>query len=701
MANPRDKDGRPLDDEVINRLMHGEEVGGDRKLDPRWKAAAEAAKGEAMDVNINGRQTGLLYSRLVQNIKLAEKDRDKHWEYFLLMRDPEEGVRAVTGEDLDSAEADQGHVRFRLKTEAGERFHDFTSKNKGQPMAIVLDGYITSSPNINQAIRTDGVIEGTFTKTQLDRYVLVLRSGALPATLKKDPVSENTMGPTLGADTVRWGTISVGIAFLAILLFMLVYYRFAGVVACVALLANLLLTIAFMVLVQATFTLPGLAGLVLMLGMAVDANVLIYERLREERDRGASLALAIRNGYDRAFPTIIDTHLTSIFTAIVLYVVGNDQLKGFGISLTIGLIISLFTSLYMTRTMFDFWLAKNWLHKLSMLRMLSKPNIDFMAIRYYWFAATIILTVLGASVFMYRLDKGGLNIDFTGGTAYGGELAKPISASQLRQLLGEDRQKEVLRVKEVKQSDTEGKNFLITYEGMEQPQKVVMDKPTTEADVLRRASLLPESAVEQIFVSGDRYTEGDKSSLFNLRTSEKSADLVQVSINRLLSDLPASTGLPKDMLKKIDLANFQIQPGGKEVLLTFTDPKTGKPDYASRAQVTMHPPTRARAPGPQDCRRTARARRTGSRERRPLPVDGPAASRGGRSRPARQTLCRRRSKSSPRGRSPNDWRTSTASLRPRRSSGPSTPSWRAGRPSCSISGSGSATGPSAWPPCFA
>src|SRR6202030_2151542 len=133
---------------------------------------------------------------------------------------------------------------------------------------------------------------------------------------------------------------------------------FAGMVACVALMANLLLTIAFMVLIQATFTLPGLAGLVLMLGMAVDANVLIYERLREERDRGASLALAIRNGYDRAFPTIIDTHLSSIFTAIVLYVVGNDQLKGFGISLTVGLIISLFTSLYITRTIFDLWQSK-------------------------------------------------------------------------------------------------------------------------------------------------------------------------------------------------------------------------------------------------------------------------------------------------------------------------------------------------------
>src|SRR6185503_20545893 len=139
---------------------------------------------------------------------------------------------------------------------------------------------------------------------------------------------------------------------------------FAGLVACVALLANLLLTVGFMVAVHAAFTLPGLAGIVLMLGMAVDANVLIYERLREERNKGANLATAIRNGYDRAFYTIIDTHLTSIFTAIVLYAFGNDQLKGFGISLTVGLIISLFTSLYMTRTIFEIGLAKRWFTEL-------------------------------------------------------------------------------------------------------------------------------------------------------------------------------------------------------------------------------------------------------------------------------------------------------------------------------------------------
>src|SRR6202011_4285117 len=289
---------------------------------------------------------------------------------------------------------------------------------------------------------------GGFTKKEVDRLVTILRAGALPATLIPTPVSENTMGATLGEDTIRKGTIAVGVAFVVVLAFMVVYYRFAGLVACVALLANLLLTVAFMVAVKATFTLPGLAGLVLMLGMAVDANVLIYERLREERDRGASLLTALRNGYDRAFPTIIDTHLSSIFTAIVLYVVGNDQLKGFGVTMTVGLLISLFTSLYMTRTIFDLWAVTGWLKKLSMMRLFARPDIDFMTIRYYLFAATGGLTILGMALFIGRLPND-LNIDFVGGTAYAGQLAvgQGKSIEELRQLFSAERQKELLTAK--------------------------------------------------------------------------------------------------------------------------------------------------------------------------------------------------------------------------------------------------------------
>src|SRR5262249_45407700 len=305
----------------------------------------------------------------------------------------------------------------------------------GRSLAVVMDGKVTSYANINSPLSSSiQVTMGSGSAAEIQKRVQslikVLKSGALPATLKSEPVSELTMGPGLGADTIRKGAWAIGIAFIAVVIFMIVYYRFAGTVASTALFANLLLTIGFMVAVKAAFTLPGLAGLVLMLGMAVDANVLIYERIREERERGGGLALAVRNRYDRAFPPIIDTHLTSIFTAIVLYAVGNDQLKGFGVSLTAGLIISLFTSLYMTRVIFDFWLSKNWLKKLSMYKLFSKPNINFMRVRYYWFTATVVLSVLGMFVFAVRGEQG-WNIDFTGGEAYIVHFNQPHALEQL------------------------------------------------------------------------------------------------------------------------------------------------------------------------------------------------------------------------------------------------------------------------------
>ncbi len=503
-----------------------------------WKEAANAReKGDPLTISGGS----LLWSRKATALNVEDRDQDKKYEYFLLTRDSEPG-KEVSGDFLVDAKEAMGQnlgleVVFRFNSEGGARFYDLTSKNKPEGtsegafrrfLAVVLEGKIESAPRLNAVISTEGRIEGRFTKDDVDRLVTVLRSGSLPASLKREPVSESTLGPTLGEDTIRAGALSVGLSFVAVLIFMVVYYRFAGLVACVALFANLLLTIAFMVLVNATFTLPGLAGLVLMLAMAVDANVLIYERLREERDRGASLALAIRNGYDRAFPTIIDTHLSSIFTAIVLYAVGNDQLKGFGISLTVGLIISLFTSLVMTRLLFDIWQHQGWLHKLSMFRFLSKPNFDFMAIRYYWFTATILLTIFGASVFIWRLDKGGLNIDFMGGTAYGGRLNEMVDARTLR-------------------------------------------------DMLSRSDL-PDLSIEQIFVNSPEFSQGDRTKLFTVRTAERDADKVQTTINKLLGDKLARTEMTYEL---------GSQPKEKTAVLDFKDPTTGKPAFASRAQVSM------------------------------------------------------------------------------------------------------------------
>jgi SecD/SecF fusion protein len=360
----------------------------------------------------------------------------------------------------------------------------------------------------------------------------------LPATLKPQPVSENTLGPTLGEDTIRSGVTAVLLAFGAVMFYMIVYYRFSGLVASIALVANLVLTIGFMVAVQATFTLPGLAGVVLMLGMAVDANVLIYERVREERDRGCSVAQALRNGYDRAFPTIIDTHLSSIFTAIVLYVVGNDQLKGFGVSLTVGLVISLFTSLYMTRLLFDIWQYKGWLTKLSMMRLFSRPDIDFMAIRKYMFGATIVLSVIGFVLFVGRLPDN-LNIDFRGGTAYGGEMTKNKKLAQIRQLLSEKEQAAKLKGVKVEPLGDDGLRYTIEYPGDAPHTVTLANRPSKTQSkwteqVTERVSKLPDFSVELYYPS---FAEGEEQkSYFNVRTSEMEVELVQTVLDRLLRE---------------------------------------------------------------------------------------------------------------------------------------------------------------------
>ena len=581
LDNASEKDTTPYLDKD-NKIVR-DAMGRPRLHNELWQALAQARiKDEALESG------GLLYySRPVANRdRLRPEDRDKNIEYFVLTRDPErdeEGrPKALTGEDLiqEGSHVDDRYgivVDFQFNSAGRVLLSDLTTKNKGRQMAIVLDDQIQSAPNINEPLTNGGgIIHGNYKQEDADQLVNILRSGALPATLKQQPVSENTMGSTLGADTIYSGTISIIVAFVFVLAFMLVYYRFAGVVACVALLANLLLTIAVMVLVNATFTLPGLAGLVLTLGMAVDANVLIYERLREERERGASLALAIRNGYDRAFPTIIDTHLSSIFTAIVLYVVGNDQLKGFGISLTLGLIISLFTSLFVTRFMFDFWLSKGWLHKLSMMKLLSKPNWDFMSIRYYWFTATIILTIMGAAVFIGRLNSGGLNIDFMGGTAYTGQLKEGMTIGQLRETLDPDLKdnKAKLSGVVVEPLDDKGFNFDLTYPGDKHPRLVQLPNPATAADVAARAQKLDDFSVVQIFSSG---SSGDKSRLFMVRTQERAPELVQAVIGRLLRD---PDDPDKSLLEQVLMDEPQIEADGRAAVLTFNRP-------ASPAQVTM------------------------------------------------------------------------------------------------------------------
>ena len=548
----------------------------------RNKTFLQHGKAEIEAKNTKVRVSSLFYSRPFSKPVRTKEEEGKEVEYFLLTRVSTADNVRVVGDVRVSANPREDRnnkpaVGFEFTTPAGSKmFRDLTERNKptesmARSLAVIMDDKIVSAPSLNAVLAGSGIISGgSFTQKAVNQLVNILRSGNLNAELKPDPVSENTVGATLGESTIRKGLISVFGAFAAVLLFMVYYYRFAGLVACVALFANLLLTIGFMVAVNAAFTLPGLAGLVLMLGMAVDANVLIYERIREEREKGATLIGAIRNGYDRALPTIIDTHLTSIFTAIVMYTFGNDSLKGFSVSLTVGLIISLFTSLFMTRLMFDYFMYRKFVTRLDMKRLFARPNFDFMRIRNQMFLLTGLLTILGLGLFLLRGEKV-LNVDFTQGTAYGGRLKEGEERSLggsdgkmgMVELLGEDRQKKRLNVKDVvpmsfggtDESTGEEKKaeniYKIVYDegdGKLAEEKVTLatrpegaDDAARLANVWARAGILPDASVEQVFLKGDNF-DGHKARSFTVRTTEKEPELVQIMLDRLLRD--ETTGTP-------------------------------------------------------------------------------------------------------------------------------------------------------------
>ena len=271
--------------------------------------------------------------------------------YYLINR-----VSAVSGRDLRSAEA--GHeengrpdVSFTLTRDGGDRFYQFTSQHVGEPLAIVLDGKVQEVANIREAIRDTGRISGSFTEQQTKDLSMILRSGALPASIKY--LEERTVGPSLGADSIRQGLRAAMIGMFAVMGFMLIYYRFAGINADLALVLNLVILLGFLGFSGATLTLPGIAGLILTVGMGVDSNVLIFERIREELRAGKNPPSAVEQGFGHAWLTIVDTHVTTIVSAAILFLFGTGPVKGFAVTLTFGLLANLFTAVFVSRTIFD------------------------------------------------------------------------------------------------------------------------------------------------------------------------------------------------------------------------------------------------------------------------------------------------------------------------------------------------------------
>jgi preprotein translocase subunit SecD len=243
-----------------------------------------------------------------------------------------------------------------LKPAAADKFEQWTQQNIGNYLAIVLNGEIKSAPVIKGAIRDRGSIEGSFTQEQAEDLALTLRSGALPANIIY--LQESTVGPSLGADSIRSGVIASIVGLGLVILCMLFYYKFSGINAVVALFLNLVILLAGLALFNATLTLPGIAGVILLIGMAVDSNVLIFERIREELRAGKIVASAVDIGFNKALTTIIDTHVTTIVSCAFLYAFGTGPIRGFAVTLVIGLLANLFTAVYVSRTMFMWVLSR-------------------------------------------------------------------------------------------------------------------------------------------------------------------------------------------------------------------------------------------------------------------------------------------------------------------------------------------------------
>lgn len=330
-------------------------------------------------------------------------------------------------------------IGFSLDEAGGNLFRNLTRTNINRPLAILLDNVALSAPNINSVIGSSGIIEGTFTQIEIEDMVNKLNAGSLPARLIEPPLSIKSIGPSIGAEN-RDAGIKAGIYGLtAVVLFMLVYYTRSGFIADIALLLNILFLLAIMALSRATFTLPGIAGIILTIGMAVDANVLINERIREEQEKGASLRIAIKNGYERAFITIFDSNLTTVLTSIILYLVASEELKGFAITLILGLSASMFTSVFVTRVIFDILIDRKILKdRLSMLRLIHVPNINWMRLREGFLIVSGIMIVLSIYVFFHR-DSSKYDIEFTGGTNVTINLRKDVGLDrdQVENLLSE------------------------------------------------------------------------------------------------------------------------------------------------------------------------------------------------------------------------------------------------------------------------
>ena len=395
------------------------------------------------------RRTAVLEFKLISSDveKMSEALKGEVPEGYELKKiDKEEPVliekkTLLRGDTLVNADVrfDQGGfgqpiVGLKFNSEGAKRFAKITSENVGRRLAIVLDGSVYSAPRINEAIPSgEAVITGRFNVEEAKDLALVLRVGSLPA-----PViiaEERTVGPLLGKDSIESGIRASLFGIALVFGFMVLYYLFSGLIACVALFLNLLIIFGYLGMFHVTLTLPGIAGIILTLGMAVDANVLINERIREELKIGRPLQTAINFGYNRAFRTICDANLTTLIATFFLFQFGTGPIRGFAVTLSIGIIASMFTAIVVTKTIFEiiFHYFRKF-KRLPMLQLFRSTNINFTGIKKPFITFSLIIILVSIGMFIVK-GKDALGIDFVGGQIQEYSFQEPIAIEDIRSSL--------------------------------------------------------------------------------------------------------------------------------------------------------------------------------------------------------------------------------------------------------------------------
>ena len=416
-----ESEGANIDQLVANAVESGQWSG-------NWQERDAVSELNRLLVGSLPANTAIYFERLVDNQTGIESSRPILLETKVLM----------TGDMVKNAQVRIGgtfnepYVSLDMTSRGGKVFATLTEKNVGRRMAIVLDGVVKSAPVIRERILGGSAqISGSFTHEEASDLAIVLRVGALPAPV--DVIQNMTVGSSLGKDSIQKGLMSGIFGALLVLGFMIIYYRLSGIIANFALTLNILLLFSGLAVLNATLTLPGIAGIVLSIGMAVDANVLIFERMREEYALGKPVRSSIDGGFGKALWTIVDSQVTTLITALALFLFGTGPIKGFAVTLSLGIIFNLFTALFCSRMIFDLLAAKRVITNLKFMQFTKKPNIDFMKVKTITFSISGVMVLIGLIAF-FQIARGSANmgVDFSGGSLLQYKAEQPFSMAEVR-----------------------------------------------------------------------------------------------------------------------------------------------------------------------------------------------------------------------------------------------------------------------------